>query len=118
MGLPSPGHNSPFTVLNVLGSSLQTGRYISDPLNCGKSNTEYYNPKDLAIGASLDVYGRKVVLTDCDPFTKEFYRAKYGMGKLSIAIVFIYILLIFFILLILRKIPISFVYYAFIIIRD
>ncbi|KAI8436844.1 hypothetical protein MSG28_010298 [Choristoneura fumiferana] len=37
-----------------------------------------YSPADLSIGAVLNVYGRKVVLTDCDPFTKEYYRVTYG----------------------------------------
>lgn len=39
-----------------------------------------YGPADLSIGAVVNVYGRKVVLTDCDPFTKEFYRVTYGFG--------------------------------------
>lgn len=68
--------------MNVLGAGLQSGRYVADPLNCGMQHTEYYKPKDLAIGASINVYGRKVVLTDCDPYTKEYYRAKYGLGNL------------------------------------
>ncbi|XP_026327442.1 EF-hand domain-containing family member C2-like [Hyposmocoma kahamanoa] len=37
-----------------------------------------YTPADLSIGAILNVFGRKVVLTDCDPFTKEYYRVHYG----------------------------------------
>lgn len=39
-----------------------------------------YTPADLSIGAILNVFGRKVVLTDCDPFTKEYYRVHYGFG--------------------------------------
>lgn len=41
-----------------------------------------YSPADLSIGAVLNVFGRKVVLTDCDPYTKEYYRVTYGFGKL------------------------------------
>ncbi|KAG7308595.1 hypothetical protein JYU34_005814 [Plutella xylostella] len=37
-----------------------------------------YEPSDLSIGAVLDVFGRPVVLTDCDPYTKEYYRVTYG----------------------------------------
>lgn len=37
----------------------------------------------MAIGACLNVYGRKVVLTDCDAFTKEYYRTKYGMDTFN-----------------------------------
>lgn len=40
-----------------------------------------YGPADLSIGAVLNVFGRNVVLTDCDPFTKEYYRVTYGIGK-------------------------------------
>lgn len=39
-----------------------------------------YSPADLSIGAVLNMYGRKVVLTDCDAFTKEYYRTTYGFG--------------------------------------
>ncbi|CAB3220752.1 unnamed protein product [Arctia plantaginis] len=37
-----------------------------------------YSPADLSIGAVLNVFGRKVFITDCDPFTKEYYRVTYG----------------------------------------
>lgn len=40
-----------------------------------------YGPGDLSIGAVLNVFGRKVVLTDCDPYTKEYYRTTYGFGN-------------------------------------
>ncbi|XP_045448004.1 EF-hand domain-containing family member C2-like [Melitaea cinxia] len=42
-----------------------------------------YGPADLSIGAVVNVYGRKVVLTDCDPFTKEFYRVTYGFDTFT-----------------------------------
>lgn len=38
--------------------------------------------KDLKIGATLDVYGRTVLLTDCDSFTREHYRTKYGIEEM------------------------------------
>lgn len=68
-GLPGPGANSAFTVLNVLGK-----RYVADPLNCGREETEIYKEADLAIGCVVNCFGRKIVLTDCDPYTKEYYR--------------------------------------------
>lgn len=43
-----------------------------------------YTPADLSIGAVVNVYGRKVILTDCDPFTKEYYRVTYGFGMMCI----------------------------------
>ncbi|XP_004932171.1 EF-hand domain-containing family member C2-like [Bombyx mandarina] len=42
-----------------------------------------YGPADLSIGAILNVFGRNVVLTDCDPFTKEYYRVTYGFDTFT-----------------------------------
>ncbi|XP_017782894.1 PREDICTED: EF-hand domain-containing family member C2-like [Nicrophorus vespilloides] len=78
-GLPGPGQNAPDTILNVLGYGLAGGRYIFDSLNCGKEHVEYYKDKDLSIGGVLNCFGRKIVLTDCDGNTKEYYRVKYGV---------------------------------------
>ena len=47
----------------------------------GGSPIPSYSPADLSIGAILNVFGRNVVLTDCDPYTKEYYRVTYGFGK-------------------------------------
>lgn len=69
-----------FTVLNVLGRA-ESGRVLMDPLNFGNAKTEYYSDTDLHIGSVINVYGRKVTLTKCDDFTKEYYKCKYGIGK-------------------------------------
>ncbi|XP_045498047.1 EF-hand domain-containing family member C2-like [Colias croceus] len=42
-----------------------------------------YTPADLSIGAVINVFGRKVVLIDCDPFTKEYYRVTYGFDSFT-----------------------------------
>lgn len=42
----------------------------------------YIRDRDLVIGSIIEVFGRKITLTDCDPFTKEYYRVKYGIGKI------------------------------------
>lgn len=34
------------------------------------------------IGGEINVWGRKMIICDCDDFTKEFYRNKYGIGML------------------------------------
>jgi hypothetical protein len=81
--LPSPGYNDPHTVLNVLSTSFLKSRYLVDVLHCGQQPTEYYKDSDLAIGVAINVFGRKIVLTDCDAFTKEYYSNKYGLGTSS-----------------------------------
>ncbi|KAL4715967.1 hypothetical protein ACJJTC_013267 [Scirpophaga incertulas] len=42
-----------------------------------------YGPADLSIGAVLNVFGRKVVLVDCDSYTKEYYRVTYGFDNFN-----------------------------------
>ncbi|XP_072389050.1 EF-hand domain-containing family member C2-like isoform X1 [Diabrotica undecimpunctata] len=81
--LAAPGHDSNYTVLNVLGSALGNRRYIMDPLDCGKETIDYYCEKDLSIGAILNCYGRKIVLTDCDSFTRAYYAEKYGISEFT-----------------------------------
>ncbi|KAF7284998.1 EF-hand domain-containing family member C2-like [Rhynchophorus ferrugineus] len=81
--LPPVGSNSNYTVLNVLGSALSNRRYIVDPLDCGRENIEYYEEKDLTIGAIVNCYGRKLVLIDCDSFTKDYYATKYGISEFT-----------------------------------
>ncbi|CAF1645758.1 unnamed protein product [Adineta ricciae] len=77
-GLRLPGENAPRTVLNVFGQ-LNKQRYILDNLKTGALNQKYYTDQDLAIGQLINVFGRKVLLTDCDEFTKNYYRTKYGV---------------------------------------
>ncbi|XP_056636850.1 EF-hand domain-containing family member C2-like [Diorhabda sublineata] len=81
--LSTPGYDSAYTVLNVLGSALGNRRYIVDPLDCGREKIDYYCERDLSIGAVLNCYGRQIVLTDCDSFTKEYYAAKYGISEFT-----------------------------------
>lgn len=35
--------------------------------------------RDLTLGGQINVFGREIVLTDCDQFTKNFYSKKYGI---------------------------------------
>ncbi|KAJ3078719.1 EF-hand domain-containing member C2, partial [Rhizoclosmatium hyalinum] len=39
----------------------------------------YYSDKDFTLGAVLHLNGRPFVICDCDEFTKEYYREKYGL---------------------------------------
>lgn len=37
----------------------------------------------MSIGATLDVFGRTVMLVDCDAFTREHYRLNYGIEEMT-----------------------------------
>lgn len=54
--------------------------YLEDRLCPGVELKPFVEDRDLAIGAVLNVYGRAFILTDCDEFTKVYYREKYGIG--------------------------------------
>lgn len=35
----------------------------------------------MKIGQTINVFGREVMLTDCDEFTKDYYRSAYGLEE-------------------------------------
>uniref|UniRef100_A0AAY5EMV3 EF-hand domain-containing family member C2 n=1 Tax=Electrophorus electricus TaxID=8005 RepID=A0AAY5EMV3_ELEEL len=72
-----PGEITNHTVLNVFGPMGQGGRYILDSLKVMQE--EFYKDCDLTIGGVVNVWGRRVIVCDCDDFTKEYYRSKYGI---------------------------------------
>lgn len=55
---------------------MRNVRFVVDPLDIGRKDVIYYSDRDLQIGTVLNVYGRAVVLTECDEFTKNYYRQK------------------------------------------
>jgi len=40
-----------------------------------------YEPKDFRVGETIDVWNRKVVLYDCDDFTRKFYKEYLGIDQ-------------------------------------
>ncbi|KAB5577048.1 hypothetical protein PHYPO_G00205490 [Pangasianodon hypophthalmus] len=74
-----PGEITDRTVLNVFGPVGHGGRYILDSLKTGAVHEEFYKDCDLTIGGVINVWGRRVMICDCDNFTKEYYRSKYGI---------------------------------------
>ena len=79
--LRQPGEKTDRTVLNVFGPMGHGGRYILDSLKTGAVYEDFYTSADLVLGAVVNVWGRKLVICDCDDFTKEYYRTKFGIGK-------------------------------------
>ncbi|XP_071993870.1 EF-hand domain-containing family member C2 [Engystomops pustulosus] len=75
----NPGEVTSRTVLNVFGPMGHGGRYILDNLKTGSVHQEFYKDSDLTIGAAISVWGRNMILYDCDEFTKNHYRTKYGI---------------------------------------
>ncbi|KAF1525218.1 EF-hand domain-containing family member C2, partial [Eudyptes sclateri] len=79
-GLYQPGTITSRTVLNVFGKLVgNRSHYILDNRKTGAVHQEFYRDSDLKIGAVINVWGRKIMLCDCDEFTKEYYRTKYGI---------------------------------------
>lgn len=77
------GQMTQYTVLNVLGGGLMGGRFVPDSLDVGSKKINYYTEKDLIIGAIINLFGREVHLIDCDDFTREYYRIKYGLDDFT-----------------------------------
>lgn len=77
--LRQPGEITGRTVLNVFGPMGHGGRWILDSLKTGAVHTDYYHDSDLTLGSIINVWGRKLIICDCDEFTKEYYKSKYGV---------------------------------------
>lgn len=62
---------------------MMKGRFLRDrtETKVGEESSEYYTERDLVIGRTLNVFGREMLLTDCDGQTKKFYRKKYGIEE-------------------------------------
>lgn len=77
--LPKPGEITARTVLNTFGPMGHGSHYIIDNLKTGEVHHEIYKDCDLTIGSAVNLWGRKILLCDCDPFTRDFYKTKYGL---------------------------------------
>jgi len=45
------------------------------------SSADYYAPEDLRVGATISVYGRAMLVADCDPFTQAWYLEHMGVDQ-------------------------------------
>lgn len=42
---------------------------------------QFYTPDDLMIGNQIHIYGRDVILVDCDEYTRQWYQAHLGVNQ-------------------------------------
>ncbi|XP_039107841.1 EF-hand domain-containing family member C2 isoform X2 [Hyaena hyaena] len=84
-GVFQPGQITDRAVLNVYSgtSGKRVDDYLLDKYKLGKVDQEFYKDGDLFIGATINVWGRKVLLCDCDEFTKTYYKTKYGIENFN-----------------------------------
>ncbi|XP_008568706.1 PREDICTED: EF-hand domain-containing family member C2 [Galeopterus variegatus] len=84
-GIYQPGQITDRAVLNVYSGLLEkrVDSYLLDKYKLGKVDQEFYKDSDLSIGATINVWGRKVLLCDCDEFTKSYYKTKYGIENFT-----------------------------------
>lgn len=91
--VPSIGESVEPVVLNLTAASRQMHlkelmgcRSYSDssflrdsnPVNNLNKLEDYYAAKDLDLGITIEIFGTKVYIYDCDEFTKEFYRTEFN----------------------------------------
>lgn len=76
-----PGKITDRTVLNVQGKEIsgRSSRVLLDSLRTGADDTQFYTDADLQVGATIEVVGRQMLVCDCDDFTRDFYKTKYGV---------------------------------------
>lgn len=43
---------------------------------------EWYTAKDFIVGKPLTMLGRTFFIYDCDPFTRQYYKEKFGISDL------------------------------------
>lgn len=74
----APGQATSRTVLNVFGD-MKASRHMLDSLRTGSINDDFYTEGDLLIGNTIEVYGRPMLICDCDESTKQFISTNFGI---------------------------------------
>jgi len=40
---------------------------------------DHYDPEDFQLGRTIELYGKRLRITDCDAFTRSFYEEHFGI---------------------------------------
>lgn len=56
---------------------------LKDPTKAADSQHEYYNASDFMVGKTIDIFNRKMLIYDCDTFTKQYYQRHFGLSNIE-----------------------------------
>jgi hypothetical protein len=71
----------------ILVDNLETKS--DSPISNASSESAYFTETDFGIGKELSIVGRKVLLFDCDEFTRRYYKANHDMGNETDVMIFL-----------------------------
>lgn len=46
--------------------------------------TQYYEAKDLVLGATIHIYNREFLLTNCDEFTRDYFKQNFDIDQIKL----------------------------------
>ncbi|KAI5696146.1 hypothetical protein M8J76_014787 [Diaphorina citri] len=64
-------------LLKTSPGSLETEDHYFDQ----QASSDYYGPKDLLVGSTINVMNQKLFIFDCNEFTRQYYRDKFHIHQ-------------------------------------
>ena len=52
---------------------------VDFPSSIERDESEYYGPLDFMVGSIVEVLHKSMIIYDCDEYTSEYYKKKYGI---------------------------------------